>query len=198
MLGRKGNNTRIKIIDATEQLLEESRGLPPSITAISRMAKISPATFYLYFVDVAEAIHAAVERVTTGLDPIFEVLEDEWPADQTFDCARRFIEAFFEYWRQHSAVLRARNRIADEGNPVFIKSRVMSADRLIDGLTARVAPAVLNGKEIATSRDIAGVLFTAMERTVTTAVLDLYPELTQDWDASINTLAYELMLNFRK
>ena len=194
MLGRKGLGTRLRIIDATERLLDEARGLPPSLLAIAREAKISSPTFYLYFKGVPDAVFATVERIAERLTPVRDLLDRPWNSANAYDHALEFIDAFFAYWSANSGVLRARNRLADEGNEQFVQSRLHSVDALSSRLAAKFRPATVRGEIVASPDELAGALLTSIERIATITVLDLYPGKARDLDAAKRALAYQLSL----
>lgn len=193
-LGRKGLETRARIIETTVQLLDESRGLPPPLLAVARSAKISPPTFYLYFTDVADVIYAAVEGIGESLTAVAAALETPWTKGEAYSCALSFIDAFFAYWSANSSVLRARNRLADEGSVRFVESRMQSVDRLRTLLAARIRPAEVNGVVVASPEELAGTMLTSIERIATITVLNLYPSRVDALRSGKQALAYQLSL----
>lgn len=193
-LGRKGHDTRRRVLEATERLLGASRGLPPPLAMIARDAGISSPTFYLYFTDVPDAIFAAVEGLEARLAPVTALIEVQWDAGQSYDHALAFIEAFFAYWIDNAAVLRARNRLADEGNERFVQSRLDSVNALTAALAHKIRPALIGGEVVAGPDRLAGTLVTAIERTATALALDVYGAHVADWESSKRALAYQLKL----
>ncbi|RVT89360.1 TetR/AcrR family transcriptional regulator [Sphingomonas crocodyli] len=191
-LGRKGHGTRQRVIEATEALLKESRGIAPPVAAIAREAGISPPTFYLYFTDVGEAIFAAMETLNERFDPVVALLTADWPETERLDHARAYVRAFFAYWRDNATLLRARNRLADEGDDRFVQMRLESAARLAEPFTRKIPDAVVDGKVVAESYDIAAGLMVAMERMATVITLELYPEARTAPEPNINGLAWLL------
>lgn len=193
-LGRKGQDTRRRLMEATEALLVASRGLPPSLSAVAREAKVSPPTFYLYFADVSDVIFATVERIAARSEPVLQLLESDWPEGESYQHALQFVEAFFDYWQENAAVLRARNRLADEHNERFVKSRLESVERLTSMLAAKFPPATVDGEEVASPTRLAGTMITAIERIATALALDVYHSHVEDWDSSKRALAYQIKL----
>src|SRR5687768_4998638 len=74
-LGQKGHRTRLRILDATRQLIEAQKGLAPAAAAVAREAGISSPTFYLYFADVGEAILDVVAEISQEFEPVAALLE---------------------------------------------------------------------------------------------------------------------------
>jgi AcrR family transcriptional regulator len=194
LLGRKGLNTRLRVIEATERLLVQSRGLPPPLSMIAPEAKISPPTFYLYFSDVPDAIYATVERISERLRPVVDLLSQPWDVARAYDHANDFIDAFFGYWSANSAVLRARNHLADEGNERFVQARLHSIDELSAQLATKLRPALVQGKVVATPDELARTMLISIERIATITVLNLYPTKARDLRASKQALAFQLSL----
>jgi AcrR family transcriptional regulator len=188
-LGRKGHRTRQRIIDATRELMEDSKGVAPSAAAVARAADISSPTFYLYFGDVGEAILAVVEQAGDDLAPVRERLEAPWGADP-FLQAHAFVQSFFDYWTEHAAVLRVRNRMADAGDERFVALRLAYAVHLLEPLVRKLSPVKSKGTGDIPARAIAGALIVNLERSATVSVLQIYPKATQTPDM-INALALQ-------
>jgi AcrR family transcriptional regulator len=187
-LGQKGHRTRQRILQATRQLIESQRGLAPAAAAVAREAGISSPTFYLYFADVGEAILDVVAQIADEFDPVEDVLLADWPLDRAFELARGFARVYFDYWMAHAAVLRVRNRLADQGDQRFMTLRIEQGERLSEPLTAKLADGLVGGQVVAERRAVAGVLITALERTATVEALQLYPQRSAS-EATIDALA---------
>jgi AcrR family transcriptional regulator len=187
-LGQKGHRTRLRILQATRELIESQRGLAPAAAAVAREAGISSPTFYLYFADVGEAILDVVAQIADEFDPVEDVLLADWPLDRALESARSFVRAYFDYWMAHAAVLRVRNRLADQGDQRFTTLRIEQGGRLSEPLTAKLADGVVDGQVVAERRAVAGVLITALERTATVEALQLYPQRSAS-EATIDALA---------
>jgi AcrR family transcriptional regulator len=175
-LGQKGHRTRLRILEATRLLIEAQKGLAPAAAAVAREAGISSPTFYLYFADVGEAILDVVAAISEEFEPVADLLESPWPADQLFECSRRFIEVYLAYWYAHAAILRVRNRLADEGDERFKTLRMAQGTRLSEPLLKKLAPADFEGKKVADRETLASILITALERTATVEALALYQQ----------------------
>nr|WP_260582911.1 TetR/AcrR family transcriptional regulator [Sphingopyxis sp. PET50] len=63
-LGAKGQRTRQQLIEATVALLETHGLRDVSVVDVARAAQTSPATFYVYFKGVPEAVLAALEHAS--------------------------------------------------------------------------------------------------------------------------------------
>ena len=189
VLGQKGQQTRSRLIAATKSLIEESRGLVPSAAAVARAAGISQPTFYLYLADVGEAILEVVEQIGDDLEPLIALLDADWAAGELFDRVRAFVSAYFAYWEAHASALRVRNRLADQGDERFVTLRLKSVGRLSAAIARKLASPEVNGRVVTDRDSIAAVLVTALERTATVLVLDLYPDGHLRPATSIDALA---------
>ena len=87
-LGRRGAQTRRRLLDATAELLETHGIRDLRVVDIARAVGSSPATFYQYFRDVEEAVLALAEEVGDEIAPLVARLEPPWDADRGLDDAR--------------------------------------------------------------------------------------------------------------
>jgi AcrR family transcriptional regulator len=188
-LGDKGHRTRQRIIEATRALIEGSGGSVPTARAVSRAVKLAAPTFYLYFEDVGEAVLAVVQQMQDELNPVIDLLALDWPAGQAFDRAQGFVTAYYDYWTAHAALLRVRNRMADEGDDRFVALRARSVDRLTEALAGKLTLPVLPARFSAQREDLAAALIIGLERSATVYALGLYPYAGRDRSALIDALA---------
>lgn len=123
-LGRKGLETRRRILNAWQRLIDQPADAPVTLSAVAREAEIALPTVYLYFPDLPELVLASLQRlVAAGHALAAEALAARWP-DATLDpwCAD-FVRTYFGYWRAHGRVLHMRNRLSDEGDARFREIR---------------------------------------------------------------------------
>jgi AcrR family transcriptional regulator len=151
-LGRRAKETRRRLLEATEQLLETHGVRDLTVVDIARKVGTSPATFYQYFRDVEDAVLVLAEDLTEELDPLKRLLQEPWTARNGLDRARQLVDGFITYWDEHRAVLRVRNLAAQEGDERFRTARHDSLAALLNRLTeciaesqraGRIAPGVL-------------------------------------------------------
>ena len=145
-LGRRGALTRCRLLDATTRLLEDSGIRDLRVVDIARDVGTSPATFYQYFRDVAEAVLILAEDVGEDLAPMGNLLARDWDGPDGLATARQLVDAFIEYWDSHRAVLRTRNLAAQEGDQRFRTVRNESLRPLREGLADKVAVAQRDGR----------------------------------------------------
>ncbi|MCK9544027.1 MAG: TetR/AcrR family transcriptional regulator [Novosphingobium sp.] len=165
-MGRKGLQTRRRLIDATVALLETTRLRDLRVADIARTAGTSTATFYVYFPDVSDAVLAALEELTQSTPEILALADQDWSEGDPEERARRIVELYAGFWHAHRALFRMRNLAADEGDERFVKAR---ADAIM-GLLLATASAIRRAQEAGwVARDLdamstSGVLMAMLER----------------------------------
>lgn len=188
-LGEKGRRTRQRIITATQSLIEASGGLVPASAAIARAADVTAPTFNLYFKDIGEAVLAVIQPMDSELRPVLDLLTADWPPEALFKHARAFVAAYFKYWKTHAALLRVRNRLADDGDQRFVRLRLESADPLIAAMAAKVGVPVAQSYILGDRMDVAALLIVVLERLATVTALRTYPSMPKNQPRSIDILA---------
>lgn len=197
-LGPKGSNTRARVLECLAQLLEETRGVAPTSASVARAAGTSPAGFYIYFSDVGEALVALLETRGQSLEVVVEHLSEPWPSSEIFDRALRFVHEFMGYWHANAALLRARNRLADQGDERFIKLRVESVEQLTRALSAKIGGST-PAHDLPFKPDaMATVIITALERLATVVALQLYPQQADAQDDLVHALAHMVTVAVRE
>lgn len=128
-LGRKGRDTRDRIIVITTELLAEpNRDGLVTLSEVARRAELRLSTLYLYFADLTELMLAVLEPVmATAEESYVHLLRDEWPEDRLGAGTLAFVSAYHEFWRKHSRVLHLRNTMADRGDDRMLQHRIRSA-----------------------------------------------------------------------
>ena len=165
-LGRRAQQTRRQLLDATRALLELHGVRDLRVVEIARKVGTSPATFYQYFRDVEDAVLVLAAEAGSELDPLTEVLESSWTGKAGIEAARSLVDGFVDYWDRHRAVLRVRNLAAQEGDERFrdVRNRTLSA--ITDRLEAKLAESQAAGRVASelTPYAAAAALVSMMER----------------------------------
>ena len=79
-LGRKGRDTRERILLAAETLLAAPPGAPITLSAVAREASLGMTTLYLYFSDFTELLLAVLDGImATAEDSYIGRLRERWP-----------------------------------------------------------------------------------------------------------------------
>lgn len=163
-LGRKGVETRARLLNATRELLQTTSPFHLTVSAIAKAAATSPATLYVYFNDVEDVLYALCVDASEAFDR-FESERPEWFTDAgqlTQDCTQ-LVEAYNRIWEVNRHVLHYRNLEADRGNVRFWKLQLASAQPILDRLISAIKQSKpqLNDEQ---ARADAIVLYCAMER----------------------------------
>jgi len=176
LLGRKGMETRKRLMDAARRLLATRSPFELTALLITREAKAAAATFYVYFDDVQDVLYAMSAEIASEIVDLFEndrLLRDP---ERFFEDAMRFVRAYNAVWDRHSDILLYRNLEADRGNPRFNALRTEWAIPVMNALFDRIAdayPEATRPRRGAIYAE-AVVFFVALERLA--AAVHQYPE----------------------
>jgi len=165
VMGRKGHDTRARLITAAAQLVATKPLRDLRVSDIARAAGIGAPSFYVYFPDVGAAVLAALEGHPQSSPELLEILDRDWSADGSA-CARAFVDAYLDSWQHNFALLRARNLAADEGDARFVEQRRGDIQPILDRLAAKVRAAQQAGHapgDVAPAA-VAGAISAALER----------------------------------
>jgi AcrR family transcriptional regulator len=138
-MGRKGRETRQKIMDAALDLLKTSSYKDLSVSEIASQADLSNASFYVYFKDVEEVLYACVLAAALDLGELHEIIDAEWNAENLRENVRRFVEVYNELWEKYRVELRVRNLEADQGNLRFLNLRIDTTREILQKLGQKIA-----------------------------------------------------------
>lgn len=179
-LGRKGQQTRERILAAAIALIDESGDAPISLSAVARRASLGMTSLYVYFADLTELLLAVLEPVMQqgGEDQgFFRLLADYWEDDRLEQECRTFIEAYFAFWTKHSRILHLRNSMADQYDERMMSARVRSAQPMIAMFRKQLG---LPGEPLSNAAgDMASILMTGIERAVTVATDPVTPRFIE-------------------
>jgi AcrR family transcriptional regulator len=168
-MGRKGTQTRERLIRATIELLEKRPLRDVVVSDIATLAGTSSSSFYIYFADVSSAALAAAQGVEQITPQIEALLGSAWTHADAQDKADALVESYVNFSSQHHAILRIRNLSADEGDKRFEDVRHRAVSRIHELLEARIA-AAKNGLDPSSG---ASAVLALMERIASIARLPL-------------------------
>mgnify|MGYP001062786428 CR=1 FL=1 len=140
-IGRKGAESRRRLMDATRELIAVEPAHKITASAIARAAKLASQTFYLYFKDIDEILLALSQEAGADMQDVHDALGSAWESAPPAEQAGRFIEAFTAYWDRHRAILTVRNYLADSAHPAFLTIRQDTAMPLINAIADRMMAA---------------------------------------------------------
>lgn len=120
-IGRRGEVTRQKFLDAVDALLEEGTYRELTVADIARRAGTSPATFYQYFSAAEDAVLAVATAMVEVAGPQLarSITGRDWSAANSSEASLGVADAFIALWEQHRAVLRVIDLATDEGDQRF-------------------------------------------------------------------------------
>jgi AcrR family transcriptional regulator len=190
-LGRKGRRTRANIVSGLKTLLLSTAITNLTVQAVANEAYISAPTFYLYFEDLGEVLLAALEEVAPDMAVIRSRLDADWPADRTYACALAFAQAYFDLWRKHGPVLRARNSLAEQDDARFMKHRHEGPDEFARMLRDKMHEVRRDDtSDVITAAGLSAIIITALERIATLVALEYYQPGVVNWKVCSQALAH--------
>ncbi|HZQ59591.1 MAG TPA: TetR family transcriptional regulator [Acidimicrobiales bacterium] len=140
-LGRRAQETRRKLLDATAELLESRPLLDLTVVEIARRVGTSPASFYQYFPNVHDAVLALVDEAGGEILSLVPLVERPWKGAAGFEACKELVARYVEYWDERRAVLRVRDLAAAEGDQRFRAARNESMSIITDRLRDKIAEA---------------------------------------------------------
>ena len=165
-LGRKGRDTRARIIAAATELIREESDEPVTLSAVARRASLGMTSLYLYFSDFTELIMAVLEPVSATAEHDFIWrLRERWPDEDLAVRCREFVSAYHAHWQKHSRLLHLRNSMADSHDERMMGQRIETAQIIILLLGAQ-----MDGEGLPTRSPryaMASMLMTGLERAAT-------------------------------
>jgi AcrR family transcriptional regulator len=176
VIGRKGQQTRERIVDAVEMLLQTQPLRDLKQAEVCRIAKVSPPAFYVYFRDIETAVREAIARHQVLPAELDALLQEPWPEAEVFARAQRFVTLYLEYWEQHYHLFKTRNLSADEGDPAMIELRLGFQVPVMEKIAALIAEGQSrSGQTLPTPRAGAAIVMASLERLAPTLRFTLGP-----------------------
>lgn len=165
-LGRKGRDTRERILAAAAELIANEPETQLSLSAVARGAGLGMTSLYNYFGDLTELLLAVLEPVMgTAEEAYVGLLREYWPEDELAERCTGFTQALYAFWEKHSRLLHLRNNMADAHDLRMMQQRILSTQPVILLIVAQMDgdPAVTNTPAAA----MASMLMTGIERSIT-------------------------------
>jgi len=142
--GRKGEQTRRRIMEATNAMLAEQAFTDIRITDIARAANIAQPNFYTYFSSIDDVLLALAKEISS--DHLSAYLEPDWTGPGGLDLATRFVEAAIETWLRHRGVFAIVDILADKRKGEFAAVRVSQMRALYKSFERKVAESRAAGR----------------------------------------------------
>ena len=165
-LGRKGRDTRDRIIAAAHEILAEQSGATITLSEVARRASLRMGSLYLYFADLTELVLAMLEPVMATAEEAYVGLVRAWWSDNELGVrTQEFVCAYHLFWVQHSNLLHLRNSMSDRNDERMMIHRIRSAQPVM-----RLMVEQMNGdlsKPESAAFSMATALMTGLERVAT-------------------------------
>jgi AcrR family transcriptional regulator len=164
-LGRKGAETRERILTATRELLAENPDAVISLSAVARQTPIGMTALYNYFADLTELLLTVLEPVLADADAGYLAeLREPWPDASLYDHCLRLVTEFHRFWQQHARLLHLRDAMAAQGDKRMMQQRVHLSMQTIELLVRQMGqdPEDVYGPAIG----MATALYAGLERVV--------------------------------
>lgn len=165
-LGRKGRDTRARILAATHELLAGPPDVEISLSAVARQAPLGMTSLYNYFNDLTELLLAVLDPVmATAEEEYIALLRQRWTDEELGTQALAFVTAYHAFWIKHSRLLHMRNRMADGQNERMMMHRVRAAQPVMRLMVEQMDGDLTQPQSPVFS--MATALMTGLERVVT-------------------------------
>jgi len=178
-LGRKGRDTRERILAATMELLEADDGEAISLSAVARRASLGMTSLYNYFTDLTELLLALLEPVSASAEAAYlGRLRMRWDDADLGERCLDFIRAYHHFWARNSRLLHLRNAMADQRDRRMMVHRVESTQPVIDLLVRQMSGLAATPGTPETA--MATMAMIGIERSITIATDRTLPAM-MDW-----------------
>ncbi len=118
--GRRGRETRERLLKCTAELLEKTSYRDLAVVDIADCAGTSPATFYQYFPDVQAAILALAGALTSEAEEVTSLIRNsKWIGKAGFQTSLELVDAFLDLWERRRPMLRVVELATAEGDLRF-------------------------------------------------------------------------------
>jgi AcrR family transcriptional regulator len=187
-LGRKGRDTRDRIVAAAQEILAEPKDESLiTLSEVARRASIRMGTLYLYFADLSELILAVLEPVMATIEEEYvHLVREHWPDAELNQRARQFVNAYFGFWSKHTRLLHLRNNMADRGDERMLQHRVRSAIPVMRLIVTQMNSRLTERGTIMSST--ATALMTGLERVATVMTDTKVPYVINEAPNPVNLL----------
>jgi AcrR family transcriptional regulator len=165
-LGRKGRDTRDRIIAAAHEILAEQAGTALTLSEVARRASLRMGSLYLYFADLTELVLAMLEPVMETAETAYVgLVRERWSDNELGPRTYDFVCAYHSFWAQNSKLLHLRNSMSDRSDERMMIHRIRSAQPVMRLMVEQMDGDLSDPQAPAFS--MATALMTGLERVVT-------------------------------
>lgn len=191
-LGRKGRDTRDRIIAAAHEILAEHPGTALTLSEVARRSTLRMGSLYLYFADLTELVLAMLEPVmATAEEAYIGLVRTRWSDNELGERAYEFVCAYHQFWVQHSNLLHLRNSMSDGNDERMMIHRIRSAQPVMRLMVEQMDGDLTKPESPAFS--MATALMTGLERVATVTTDASLSAITREpvWERRANLLRAE-------
>jgi AcrR family transcriptional regulator len=185
-LGRKGRDTRQRILTAAAELLAEPGATPLTLSAVARRVPLGMTSLYNYFSDLTELLLALLEPVMATAEDIYlGHLRSRWPDAELGEHCRTFIRNYYSFWQDNTRILHLRNSLSEGNHDVrMAKHRIATGIPMVALLTFQMDA---DPKDTTSAPYcMATALFTGIDRLVAVRT-------TTDWSMQVSGDFYPVL-----
>ncbi len=167
-LGRKGRDTRDRILAVAKEIIEDFDEAQITISEVARRANLRMASLYVYFADLTELGLALLDPVMAEAENSYlDLLRTPWSDAELGQHCEQFVQGFYGFWQRNSEILHLRNTMADRKDVRMTEHRVNAARPVIAMLVEQMGhdSAVRGSPAVG----MATVLYMGFERAVNIA-----------------------------
>lgn len=139
--GRRGQETRDRLLASTASLLAKTSWRDIKIIDIAKEANTSPATFYQYFENIEQAIFELAEGLASDASHLAELVQGSWKGEQGWVTANQVIQGFMDYWERNRYIFRVVDLATEEGDNRFRGLRTRALNAITVALSSAIAHA---------------------------------------------------------
>lgn len=179
-LGRKGRDTRQRIIAAAQSVLENpTDDQLITLSEVARRASMSMGSLYIYFSNLTELMQAVLEPIMASAEEEYiHLLRPAWPDEAIGEHALTFVTAYYSFWKKNGHTLHMRNNMADRGDERMSDHRTKAALPVIRLIAEQMGGGpTLRGTFKAS---MATALMTGLERIVTVMSASKLPAISNE------------------
>ena len=194
-LGRKGRDTRERIIAAAHEILGDQSGVALTLSEVARRTSLRMGTLYLYFADLTELVLAMLDPVmVTAEDAYVGRVRTRWSDNELAVHAHDFVCAYHQFWVDHSSLLHLRNTMSDRNDERLMIHRIRAAQPVMRLLVEQMDGDLDRPEGPAFS--MATALMTGLERVATVTTSAKLSQITRApvWERRENLLRAEARL----
>ncbi len=166
-LGRKGRDTRDRIIAAASELIANApAGTALSLSAVARAASLRMTSLYNYFADLTELLLAVLEPVMDSAEEAYLArLRNPWSDGDLAAHCDDFVRGYHGFWARNTRLLHLRNTLSDGMDERITTARLRATQPIIRLLVTQMGgdPRALRSREFGMST----VLMIGIERSMT-------------------------------